>query len=164
MKSWVSLLSVVCLGSLVNGLVAEAKVPYPEIENLRKQTVVARVAIDQPGSVAIKKCRVKLNPTTLESKLATAQSGAAGQWAKITINTEDLGDLDNKSQNCIARASCQIYETFLKSARVEPGIQQEVEILREALDKKLKQMTKADYAKALSGIPKSCEFLKQVLR
>jgi hypothetical protein len=160
------LISVLCFGaagSLIPSL-STAKVPYREIESLRRTTVALRVAIDAPKAASVKKCKLKLNPVDLGQKLAQAQDRASQTWGQLTVSTEDLHDLDSKFQACGPRGSCQIYDLFLKSAKTEPSIQQEVEVLKDVLDKKLQTLTTKNYLKAFRGMPKACDVLRQAMK
>lgn len=148
----------------VTGVCAHAKIPLNEIEFLRKQTVVVRVALDNPEGAVIKKCKMKVDAGALGSKLELIKDNFSKPWGKVTIATEDLHDLDAKAQGCAARASCSAYETFVASAKVDPNIQQEIELVKAALDKNSQTLTAKNYLAAWKTIPKPCAILKQVLK
>ncbi len=143
---------------------ASAKVPYSEIEDLRRKTIAIRFASDNPTAKKIKACKISLDFAKMGAKLSLLQDSSAKQWLDLTISTDDLHELDNKSKKCLARASCQIYEVFLSSARVEPNIQPEIEILKGVITKKVETMTSKTYEKAWDQMPKACEILKQTLK
>lgn len=141
-----------------------AAVPYSEIEQLRRQTIVVTAATASPHSAQVKKCKIKINESTLSGQLTAAQNQAAKQWQQIVISTDDLHDLDSKAQTCILRASCAVYHAFISAAKVEPAIQQEVEILKAAVDNKLKKMKPSSYLRAWTSVPKPCALLHQVMK
>ncbi|RYZ60703.1 MAG: hypothetical protein EOP09_20895 [Proteobacteria bacterium] len=83
---------------------------------------------------------------------------------KQTVVVQDLHVLDAKAQACGARVSCSAYETFVASAKVDPAIAQEIELVKAALDKNSATLTAKNYLAAWNGIPKPCGLLKQVLK
>lgn len=141
-----------------------AAVPYNELDALRRKTIVLNVAATQPRSPQVQQCKTKVNPKALNSKLSLAQASASAQWAQNTLDSQDLFDLEEKTQACVTRASCQIYDIFLKAAKVDPAIQSEVELLRGALDKKIQAMGSHAYVKAWETVPKPCEILTQATK
>jgi hypothetical protein len=154
-------LSILCF---LMSISAHAKLPFLEVETLRRQIVVVRVALDNPQSKVIKSCKMKTDATTLNAKLTGIQENFSKPWKKAKIGTEDLSAIDSKSQNCEVRASCPAYETFVSAAQVDPAIQSEVELLKAALDKKTKELTADNYLAAWKTVPKPCEVLRKVLR
>lgn len=150
--------------TLLLSATAHAKLPLNEIEFLRRQTVVVRVALDNPGNATVKKCKIKIDLAILGSKLELIKDNFSKPWSKMNITTEDLHDLDIKAQGCAARASCSAYDTFVASAKVDPSIQQEIELVKAALDKNSQALTSKNYLAAWKTVPKPCLVLKNALK
>ncbi|WP_413288794.1 hypothetical protein [Bdellovibrio sp. HCB337] len=141
-----------------------AAVPYNELDELRRQTIVVKVAVEQPRSPRVQQCKTKVNPKSLSTKLSAAQANASAQWSQSTIGSQDLFDLEEKTQACMTRASCHVYDIFLKAVKVDPAIQTEVELLKSSLDKKLQSMSSNIYVKAWDTVPKPCDVLTQAIK
>lgn len=145
-------------------LYAIAKIPYDQIEQLRRKTIAIRFASDNPMSKEIKSCKINLDFAEMGAKLSLIQDSSAKEWQTFRITSDDLHELDKKVQNCMARSSCQVYELFLSSATAEASIQPEAEILKSTLNKKTQTMTQKTYKKSWSDLPSPCDILKKALQ
>jgi hypothetical protein len=159
MKKMAGFLSVVFMGHA-----ASAAVPYGALENLRRQSVVARVALDNPEDALVKNCGIKPdNLAAIGAKLALAMDVATEKWQKMSLQETDLAGLKSKIGICGARGSCQVYEKYLSSVKMDESVKTQAADLNKALNQKLEAMESASYKKALATVPEPCRVLKALL-
>lgn len=158
MKIPVSFLSV-----LFVGISAHAVVPYGQMENLRRQSVVTRVILDNPEDASVKSCGIKIeNFAAVGGSLSLALDAAAEKWQKQHLQESDLTALKVKIKICESRGSCQIYEKYLSSVKVDETLQSTKEDLVKLLERKLESLDAASYKKALATVPEPCKVLKDL--
>lgn len=150
------------LGVTLLGRQAAAEVPYGQLEKLRRQSIVVRVALDTPDSGKLKKCQGGQNFATLGGDLSLAMDTAAEDWRKLTLKEEDLPRLKSKVRACKERGSCQIYEAFLSSVKVSDPVKAEADELRKYLSSVLEKLESKSYEKAWESISAPCEVLQQL--
>lgn len=143
---------------------AFAKVPYSELDVLRKKTIVTRVAMDNPDFAWVKNCVPQVDKVIgAGSKLALATDNAAASWKKLTLTQSELQEVSKKIDMCEARGSCSVYEVYLGAVQVPPSLSESAVALRSTLEKKLEGLSGSSYQKALLDIPHPCRILKSIL-
>lgn len=149
------------LGVLLMGVFADATVPYEQLENLRRQSVVTRVALDNPEDALVKSCGLKSDSMALlGAKLESALDEAADQWRKKSLTIEDIASLKTKIAVCKNRGSCQVYEKFLSSVKVSESEKTQVAEVQKDLSATLEKLESSNYKKALATVPEPCKVLK----
>lgn len=144
---------------------AGAKVPYSELDLLRKKTVVTRVAMDNLDFAWVKNCVPAVDKVIAAgSKLALATDNAAARWKKLSLTPNDLQEITKKIDICETRGSCSVYEVYLGAVQIPPELSESAAALRSVLEKKLENLSGKSYQKALAEIPQPCAILKSVVR
>ncbi|MBS1971897.1 MAG: hypothetical protein JSU04_16420 [Bdellovibrionales bacterium] len=145
------------------GISVHAAVPYGQLEGLRRQSVVTRVALDNPEDAMIKSCGLKPDVTAmLGSKLESALDEAAEQWRKKSLTSEEIISLKAKISVCKNRGSCQVYEKFLSSVKVPESEKTQFTEIQKALSATLEKIDAGNYKKALTTVPEPCKVLKSL--
>jgi hypothetical protein len=146
------------------GNLALAKVPYNDIDALRKKTIVVRSAIDSPDQKWAKKCATLERRNFAGERLSLATDNAATQWKKLTATKADLQAVSKKVNTCEARGSCSVYEVYLGAVQIPEELNENAAKVRSQLEKKLEAMTPSSYQKALADIRQPCAVLKGVIK
>jgi hypothetical protein len=151
------------LSFLQVGASALAAVPYVQLENLRRQSVVVRVALDEPDNATLRECGVgKESFAVLGGGLSAAMDQAAGSWSKIMVTSTDLPTLKSRVAGCKERGSCQVYDKFLSSAKSEKDIAPQIKEMTSSLQKTLESLDASSYQRALKTVPSPCKILKSI--
>ncbi|WP_413577583.1 hypothetical protein ACLVWU_04215 [Bdellovibrio sp. HCB290] len=149
---------------LLIGLQASAQVPYAQLELLRQQSVVVRVAMDTPNDPELKKCNLKSSDfAPMGGRLALSMDSASEAWESQNLTEADLAVLKGKIQACADRGSCQVYENYLSSVKPEPAIKAQTTKLIESLNEGLEKLESGSYQKAWKTVPAPCEVLKKLI-
>ncbi|WP_413577240.1 hypothetical protein ACLVWU_03125 [Bdellovibrio sp. HCB290] len=148
--------------TLILPLVAEAKMPLRELDSLKQIIIVSRVAINEPFNPDIVKCKIKSDG--LEAKLQKAKDNAKKSWSRQVLTKSDMPLLSKAIQGCATRVTCEVYDSFITSVKVEPGIEAQVEPLKIVLDQNLQQLTKDSYKAAFPSVKNPCSLLKAISR
>lgn len=141
-----------------------AKVPYNELDALRRKTIVVRSAMDNPNQAWVKKCVSTEKRTMAGSRLALATDNAAADWKKNTATKADLLEIAEKIKICEARGSCSVYEVYLGAVQIPADLTEMAVGLRSELEKKLEAMTSSSYQNALAEIKQPCVLLKSLTK
>ena len=129
----------------ISAQIVQAKVPYSELEALRRKTVVVRSALDNPGQPWVKKCISEEKRALAGSRLELATDNAAAHWKKQFTNKADLTEISQKIKGCEARASCSVYEVYLGAVQIPADLSESAVGLRSELEKKLEALTSSAY-------------------
>ncbi len=152
------------LSALLLGLSTHAAVPYGALENLRRQNVATRVALDNPEDAWMKSCGLKLESfAVLGGNLSLAMDAAGRRWQKQSLQESDWPELKVKIESCERRGSCQVYERYLTSVKTEQALKSRAAELIKSLEKKLESLPAASYKKALATVPEPCSLLKDLI-
>lgn len=144
----------------LTGLEVQAKVPYSELDALRRKTIVVRSAMDNPEQPWLKKCVSPERQAVAGGRLALATDSAAADWKKQTVTKTDLAEISKKVKVCEARGSCSVYEVYLGAVQIPPELSDTAVTLRQELEKKLEVLTSSSYQNALAEIKQPCALLK----
>jgi hypothetical protein len=164
MRFKLSLILLLSLSLLGFSPRAFAKVPYSDLDTLRKKTVVVRSALDNPEQAWVKKCGTVTQRASAGERLALATDNAAAKWKKLTLTAADFKDISKKVDACEVRGSCSVYEVYLGAVQIPPALGEQAVGLRSKLEKKLEAMTPSSYQKALSEIKQPCALLKSMTK
>ena len=143
---------------------AQAKVPYNELDALRRKTIVVRSVMDNPEQAWVKKCVSAEKRMMAGSRLALATDNAAAHWKKQTITKADMMEISQKIKACESRGSCSVYEVYLGAVQIPADLTEMAVGLRSELEKKLEAMTSSSYQNALADIKQPCVLLKALTK
>lgn len=146
--------------TLILPLIAEAKMPLRELDSLKQIIIVSRVGINEPTNPEIVKCKIKTEG--LDSKLQAAKDNAKKGWSRQVLRKADVPLLTKAIQSCAARVTCEVYDSFITSVKVEPGIEKQVEPLKIVLDQNLQQLNADSYKAAFKSVKNPCSLLKAI--
>jgi hypothetical protein len=141
---------------------AQAKVPYKQIEDLRRQSIVTRVLMDFPESKPVTSCKVK--DISIGSKLMLHLENAKASWAQATLLKEDLETLKSKIKICELRGSCQVYENFLAVVQADKSLTEAITSLKNDLEVTQKNIKSSTYLTAWKSVPTPCQVLKKLVQ
>ncbi|WP_413295158.1 hypothetical protein ACLSU7_08770 [Bdellovibrio sp. HCB185ZH] len=151
---------LIFINTFVLSQTALAKMPLNELDSLKQIVIAARVAINDPGNPAIKKCNIKTEG--LEEKLQQAKDNAKKSWSKQTVGKADIALLTKAIHNCSSRVTCEVYDSYITSVKVAPEIEKQVEPLKIVLDKNLMELKPEAYKSALKTVKNPCALLKAI--
>ncbi|QLY26077.1 hypothetical protein [Bdellovibrio sp. KM01] len=151
---------LIFINTFVLSQTALAKMPLNELDSLKQIVIAARVAINDSGNPAIKKCNIKTEG--LEEKLQHAKDNAKKSWSKQTVGKSDIALLSKAIHNCSNRVTCEVYDSFITSVKVAPEIEKQVEPLKIVLDKNLMDLKPEAYKAALKTVKNPCALLKAI--
>lgn len=142
--------------------IAQAQIPYSELENLRQKLVAVRVVMDDPASKPAKKCKLGDEAAGLGGKLELAFADKEAGWAKLQISSKEITQLKSKTKSCHQKGSCYVYEKFLNKVQSPESLKPQVDQLISILVEKQKTMNAKSYLRALSSVPNYCKILKSM--
>lgn len=139
-----------------------AVVPYRQLERVRRQTIVTRVALDDSNHRLIKNCSTRSRWSELGQALALIYENEAIIWQSSKVLKSDIPRLKQRISICISRGTCQLYASFLE--RAFSTEHHEVSILKKSANKKQAIMTARDYANAILTTPAPCSIIEEMLK
>lgn len=162
----IRLLSIsVLMASLAAGifsLSAQAEVPYSQLEQLRRKSVVVRVLLDDPEGGLVNKCGRGQKWTGAGSALELEMANAAAEWSKLSISESDMRLLRSRVASCELRGSCQVYAAYLRYVKVGPALSVDLQSMQAELNSKLETLSSKTYRAAWKTVPNPCSTLKKL--
>ncbi|MEK2690020.1 hypothetical protein [Bdellovibrio sp. GT3] len=146
--------------TLILPVIASAKLPLHELDSLKQIVIVSRVAINEPANPEVVACKIKTEG--LDLKLQQAKDNAKKSWKKQIVRKGDLPLLTKAIQNCAERVTCEVYDSFITSVRIEPAIEKQVEPLKIVLDQNLQQLKPESYKAVFKTVRNPCSLLKAI--